>query len=205
MYKTKQEAFWAGDFGNKYLERNTGDEKVIASRIYLFSKILSKTSNVHSIFELGANIGHNLIAISKLLPDVFLSAIEINQLAVEKLKQIDKVSEVISESILEFDTKKTYDFVFTRGVLIHINPNKLNEVYKLLYNCSKKYICIIEYYNPTPLEIKYRGHRKVLFKRDFTGEIIDKFPDVQLIDYGFIYRRDPNFPQDDITWFLLKK
>jgi spore coat polysaccharide biosynthesis protein SpsF len=25
------------------------------------------------------------------------------------------------------------------------------------------------------------------------------------VDYGFAYRRDPNFPQDDITWFLLEK
>jgi spore coat polysaccharide biosynthesis protein SpsF len=26
-----------------------------------------------------------------------------------------------------------------------------------------------------------------------------------LVDYGFAYHRDPNFPQDDITWFLLEK
>jgi len=28
---------------------------------------------------------------------------------------------------------------------------------------------------------------------------------MQLVDYGFAYRRDPNFPQDDITWFLMEK
>ena len=26
-----------------------------------------------------------------------------------------------------------------------------------------------------------------------------------IFDYGFIYKRDLTFPQDDITWFLLKK
>jgi spore coat polysaccharide biosynthesis protein SpsF len=26
-----------------------------------------------------------------------------------------------------------------------------------------------------------------------------------LVDYGFAYHRDPAFPQDDITWFLLEK
>ena len=26
-----------------------------------------------------------------------------------------------------------------------------------------------------------------------------------LIDYGFSYHRDPVFPQDDITWFLMER
>ena len=34
---------------------------------------------------------------------------------------------------------------------------------------------------------------------------MDKYDDLQLIDYGFAYHRDNNFYQDDITWFLLKK
>ena len=62
-----------------------------------------------------------------------------------------------------------------------------------------------EYYNPSPVTINYRGHSDRLFKRDFEGEILDKFPDLNLIDYGFSYKRDVVFPQDDITWFLLQK
>jgi len=34
---------------------------------------------------------------------------------------------------------------------------------------------------------------------------MDRHPQLQLVDYGFSYRRDPNFPQDDITWFLMEK
>ncbi|QVL50178.1 MAG: hypothetical protein KFB96_06875 [Thiocapsa sp.] len=44
-----------------------------------------------------------------------------------------------------------------------------------------------------------------MFKRDFAGEMLDRYPDLELIDYGFIYRRDPVFPQDDMTWFLLQR
>ena len=51
----------------------------------------------------------------------------------------------------------------------------------------------------------YRGHEGKLFKRDFAGELLDKYPDLKLIDYGFVYHRDTNFPQDDCTWFLLEK
>ena len=92
-----------------------------------------------------------------------------------------------------------------KGVLIHINPERLLDVYKRLYKFSDEYICIAEYYNPSPVTIPYRGHNNKLFKRDFAGELMSIYPDLQLIDYGFSYHKDPVFPQDDITWFLMKK
>lgn len=201
-FQTEQERFWAGEFGNEYIERNRSR---VSDNIHFFSKILSKTSNVKSIIEFGSNIGSNLIAIHHLLPDIRLSAVEINKKAVKELKKIDYISEIFPVSILEFQPPKKYDLCFVKGVLIHINPDKLEGIYKLLYNSSNKYILIAEYYNPSPVEIDYRGHKGKLFKRDFAGEIMDLFPDVRLIDYGFFYHRDPNFPQDDITWFLLSK
>ncbi|MFM6157881.1 MAG: pseudaminic acid biosynthesis-associated methylase, partial [Sphaerospermopsis kisseleviana] len=67
------------------------------------------------------------------------------------------------------------------------------------------YLLIAEYYNPSPVAIPYRGHADRLFKRDFAGEVLDQHPELRLVDYGFVYRRDPNFPQDDITWFLIEK
>ena len=42
-------------------------------------------------------------------------------------------------------------------------------------------------------------------KEILAGEILDLFPSLSLIDYGFVYHRDPNFPQDDISWFLIEK
>lgn len=78
-------------------------------------------------------------------------------------------------------------------------------MYKKLYDCTNKYILLAEYYNPKPVAINYRGHENTLFKRDFAGELMDKFPDLTLRDYGFVYHRDLAFPQDDINWFLLEK
>jgi pseudaminic acid biosynthesis-associated methylase len=81
----------------------------------------------------------------------------------------------------------------------------LAEVFDKLYYSSKKYILIAEYYNPSPVEVNYRGHSKRLFKRDFAGEMLDRFSDLRLVNYGFSYHRDVQFPQDDISWFLLEK
>ena len=90
-------------------------------------------------------------------------------------------------------------------MLIHINPDKLNDVYDRLYRHSKRYILISEYYNPVPVAVNYRGFSDKLFKRDFAGEFMDRFPDVRLLDYGFQYHRDKNFPMDDVNWFLMEK
>ena len=55
------------------------------------------------------------------------------------------------------------------------------------------------------MTIPYRGNEDRLFKRDFAGELMNRFPTLKLLDYGFVWKRDPVFPQDDITWFLLEK
>jgi len=202
-YKTPQESFWSGKFGDEYIGRNHG-EAIIASNTALFSKILKATNSISSIIEFGANIGLNLEAIKRLLPEAKLSAIEINEKAVAQLKQIENI-EVYHSSILDFQPNEKRDLVLISTVLIHINPNSLPTVYELLYKTSRKYICIAEYYNPSPIEVKYRGHEGKLFKRDFAGEIMEQFSDLKLVDYGFVYHKDNNFPRDDITWFLLEK
>lgn len=63
----------------------------------------------------------------------------------------------------------------------------------------------MEYYSPAPVEVRYRGHDKKLFKRDFAGELLDRYTDLRLVDYGFVYHRDPNFAGDDLTWFMMQK
>lgn len=202
-FKTNQEEFWAGEFGNDYTARNRGADWV-ACNTALFAKILSRAKPIRTVIEFGANIGLNLRAIRQLLPSVELSAVEINKKAVDELRQLDNVK-VYLKSILEFSPDYTRDLVLVKGVLIHLHPDSLPGVYDLLYETSNRYICLAEYYNPTPVAIDYRGYTDKLFKRDFAGELLGRHKDVRLVDYGFVYHGDPKFPQDDITWFLLEK
>lgn len=92
-----------------------------------------------------------------------------------------------------------------KGVLIHINPDELPRVYDKIIQSSRKYILVVEYYNPSPMTVTYRGYSERLFKRDFAGEILARYPELRLLDYGFVYHGDKNFPQDDLTWFLIEK
>lgn len=204
-FQTEQENFWNQEFGDEYTHRNQGKNS-IAGNLALFSKIFARTQKVNSLIEFGANRGLNIEAIKLLLPEVKISAIEINNVAVEKLQKIGVGEiEIYHQSILDFNPIQIWDFVLIKGVLIHINPDYLEQVYDLLHQSSSRYICLVEYYNPTPVEIPYRGHQGKLFKRDFAGEILDRFKDLQLVDYGFVYHRDSHFSQDDLTWFLLEK
>ena len=201
--KTEQESFWEGQFGDEYALRNQG-ANLISSNINLFSKILARTNDVGGIIEFGANIGNNLKALHQLLPTAALAGIEINELAAEQLRNWGEV-QVFHDSILEFNNQEQWDMSLIKGVLIHISPERLNDVYDRLYKASKRYICLVEYYNPTPVEVNYRGHTNRLFKRDFAGEILDRFADLTVVDYGFVWHRDPTFPLDDCSWFLLEK
>ncbi|MDD2620316.1 MAG: hypothetical protein PHC92_06580 [Syntrophomonadaceae bacterium] len=201
--RTEQEEFWAGEFGNEYTERNQGMQ-IIASNTALFARILSKTTNIKSVLEFGTNRGLNLLAIRQVFPAVHLSAVEINEQAVTELQKIAELS-IYQQSLFEFSIDYQRDLVLSKGLLIHINPDKLKPTYELLYQSSQRYICLVEYYNPVPVEVAYRGHKNKLFKRDFAGEMMNEYKDLSLVDYGFIYHRDNNFPQDDLTWFLLEK
>lgn len=202
-FGTEQEKFWAGEFGDNYIKRNF-DSQLIAGNLHLFSRVLTNTRGINSILEFGPNVGLNLIAIKHLLPNAEFNAVEINKNACTELRKLPWVK-VSNESILSFKSDRKFDFIFTKGVLIHINPSHLGEVYTKLFEYSNKYIVIAEYYNPTPSEIKYRGHSGKLFKRDFAGEMLNKYSDLRLVDYGFSYHLDSVFPQDDITWFLFEK
>lgn len=203
-YITEQESFWAGKFGSDYIERNKG-EKLLASNLNFFTKALNQSYRLDSCIEFGANIGMNLKALNLLFPHLKLEGIEINKDAYEQLKKLVGDSNAHHTSIFDYKPSKQFDLSLIKGVLIHINPDKLNLVYEQLYKSSRKYILIAEYYNPSPVSISYRGYEDRLFKRDFAGEFLDKFEDVRIVDYGFAYHRDPSFPQDDITWFLLEK
>lgn len=202
-FKTEQESFWEGKFGDDYINRNN-EEGIVESNINFFKLSLKKVNDIKTCIEYGANIGLNLKALKSLYPNLERKGIEINKNASKELANEIGSKNVILKSILDYKSDQKFDLVLIKTVLIHINPEYLNDVYESLYNSSNKYILICEYYNDKPTKIKYRGHQDKLFKRDFAGEMMELF-NLKLIDYGFIYNKDKRFNCDDRNWFLLEK
>ena len=206
-YKTEQENFWVeNQWADSYMERKSFEKIDIIPYENFFSKILKNNcKNLKSVIEFGANIGLNLVALNNLFPEIEYSGIELNKKACEQLDNLSFIKNIYNQSIIDLNINKKSDLVLIKTVLIHINPDYLDIVYKNLYDMSNKYILIAEYYNPTPIEVHYRGHSNKLFKRDFAGEMLNSYDDLKLVDYGFAYHKDKYFAQDDVTWFLLEK
>lgn len=200
---TPQEQFWRGEFGDAYIARNR-DESFLAAKIALFAKVLARTGPLSSAIEFGPNVGLNLRAIATLQPACALTGVEINPQAAAALRAWGGCT-VEERSMLEPMDYGANDLSFTKGVLIHLAPERLPDAYDQLVRSSRRFVFIAEYYSPSPVSVTYRGHEERLFKRDFAGELMDRHPDIRLVDYGFCWRRDPSFPMDDLTWFLLEK
>lgn len=195
--------FWTGSEGDEYIKRNRGG---IAPRLALWSRVLANTRGVDSVLEFGANIGLNIDAIAMLLPPhVLFYAVEPNQSACEQINEMQICDGLVQSTIAGYGMEYKADLVFTRGVLIHTPPEDLDESYSVIYKSSNRYICFAEYYSPRREMIAYRGQDNLLWRGDFAGEMMSKFPDLKLVDYFFVSKHDPNFPQDDITVWLMEK
>tara|TARA_Y100001933_G_C18973893_1_gene553781 strand:+ start:383 stop:1066 length:684 start_codon:yes stop_codon:yes gene_type:complete len=205
-FSTEQEAFWSGSFGNDYTDRNEG-EVIARSNLIFWAGVLKRTGLISDCFEIGCNRGLNLDAIKSLMPNCRTSGLEINSHAVKECA--DRGHQVFEGTILApppvIRSSAIADLSIASGVLIHINPDGLKSTYELLHSLSRRFVLICEYFNPTPVAIPYRGHENRLFKRDFAREFWDHYPSMRLVDYGFIWSKDPIAPKDDRTWFLFEK
>ena len=61
-YLTDQEEFWAGNFGDEYIERNKSKE-LLASNLNFFSKALKNANKPKSCIEFGSNVGMSSLGI----------------------------------------------------------------------------------------------------------------------------------------------
>ena len=192
----------------QWLKQNNGPWQ---KQIPFFARALHSAivkNNIDRVIEYGAGDGRNLLAIKSVIGGVRLYGIDCNQTAVECMKERGIFAwkdDVLRIPITPRGEDAGFDIVLTKGFLMHVPPEDLEFVYRKIYNASWKYILLCEYYSPTPEEIPFCGERGILWRRDFAGDMMRIFPDLQLIDYGFAYHRDEAVEQNDITWFLLQK
>ncbi|MCW5771392.1 MAG: methyltransferase domain-containing protein, partial [Rhodospirillaceae bacterium] len=199
-------AFWRGTFGDAYVDRNAADSEALGNRRAMWRRIFSPLAQPpRSILEVGANIGLNLRALAALVSSE-LYALEPNAkaraiLAASGAVPPQRILDGTAAAIPLADG--AVDMAFTSGVLIHIAPQDLADSCRELHRVAGRYIVCAEYFNPTPVEIEYRGHSGYLFKRDFGAFWLDSFDDLELVDYGFFWKRATGL--DDLTWWLFRK
>jgi spore coat polysaccharide biosynthesis protein SpsF len=198
---------WKGEFGDDYAARNLATEETVGNAARAFTEILChvKDSPPASILEVGANIGINLRALAG-ISNAELYAVEPNasareQLVADKVVLQDRLFDAMA-SKLPFEDGAV-DLAFTSGVLIHVPPIDLKASYGEIHRVAARYILCIEYFSPKPVEIPYRGHEGLLFKRDFGGMWLDLFPGLETVANGFFWSRTTGL--DDLNWWLFRK
>lgn len=203
---SQQTDYWQGEPGNAYIQRQTLS---IDNRVEMFVKALRMADSTEggfdprSFMEFGASVGDNLRALREMFPYAHLAGIDVNPEAVEKMKEAANFAAVGDITGTTF--WGLVELTMTRGVLIHVPPEKLPAAYANLYTHSNRYILIIEYFSPRLEEIPYRGQMGLLWKGPHAYQMMDAYPELKLIDYGFISSRDPVAPQDDLNFWLLSR
>ena len=111
-----------------------------------------------------------------------LNGLEMNSKAIEIGKKRNPEINFINSSIEEYDPKgKTYDLVFTYGVLIHQSPSIVESLIKKIIELSHKFIFGYEYFSDELTEIKYRNNSNVMWKQNYP-KIFQKInPNLKLI------------------------
>ena len=198
---------WKGSFGDDYISRNRIGKKNLRDRTNFWAEILCSIpeANLKSILEVCANIGGNLMAMSQ-LTDATLYAVEPNSAAREELIKSglmpeDRIQDGCASSIPLSDS--CTDLVFTRGVLIHIEPEELLKSCSEIYRVSNRYIACVEYFSDQPETIVYRGEEGLLFKRDFGAFWLENFPDLKPVSFGFSWK--PLSGLDNMNWWVFEK
>ena len=197
---------WRAALGDTYTERHGVSPATLDSRMAMWGRLLGLMDGdtPESILEVGANIGLNLRAL-RLLTGAKLAAVEPNDGARERLVLDGVVTYDNAHGVSASDLPRDvgFDLVFTCGLLIHIPPDDLGKVCAEIYRVSNKYILCIEYFADRPEELPYRGHEGLLWKRDFGDFWMARYPNLALVDYGFLWRRATGL--DNLTYWLFRK
>ena len=203
-YNSEQEEFWAQTYARDYISKNSSFDLKLG--VEAWQLMLRKTANVGSLLECGCNIGRNLRFLDVALPAASKSVIEISKPAFEFVTREHRLSQAFNGAILDsIFAARSFDLVYTIGVLIHINPDQLLSHMTKMFDYSNRYVLIGEYFNRTPVMIEYQGQKDRLFKRDFGKLFIESFH-AKLVDYGFLWGHlydTAGF--DDITWWLFER
>jgi pseudaminic acid biosynthesis-associated methylase len=208
---TAQISRWRGDFGQEYTDRNSLTSPQLdelyqrnygLTRSELNQRFLADVPRDARVLEVGCNMGIQL----GMLRDLGfwnLFGIEIQHQALKRAKA--RTPEVLVAEASAFEipfADRSFDLVFTSGVLIHIAPDDLRRAMYEIYRCSRRFIWGFEYDSPNPVEVPYRGNRDLLWKMNYAETFLEEFEDLRVLR-----REQLNYLADENTdcMFLLEK
>jgi pseudaminic acid biosynthesis-associated methylase len=193
------EHLWSGPFGDAYTERNLDAHEAREP----FWKRMLTTYEPRSVLEVGCNVGANLRWIVQHVDRRSTLGVDVNEGALARLRAHDPHMNVIYASARSLPFRdRAFDLVLTMGVLIHIASDELPTVMSEIVRCSDRYVLCGEYFADEETAVDYHGESAALFKRDYGSLYTSRFPELELVERGFL-GRDEGW--DDVTWWLFQR
>jgi len=146
---------------NKYTDDN---EENIQNEISKFIYFMCLGLGARKICEAGCNIGNNLSS----FPENFsVYGIDMNEYSLQKAKEkypnfVFNVEDIGKTSFSD----SFFDLVFTRGVLIHINPDEVDKVLEEFLRISNRWIFNLEYFSEEEKMIDWKRGKDLLWYRN---------------------------------------
>jgi pseudaminic acid biosynthesis-associated methylase len=188
--------FWAGTFGDEYVNRNRVEW---TRRQHFWSTVMPP--DVRTVLEVGCNIGSNLKAIRAVHPGIDPIGVDVNEKALlEAAGAGFECHRAPGSQIRHMFGSKSFDLVFTAGVLIHVPPEDLADTMRAIVETSKRWVIAVEYAHPVDTMVPYRGNEDKLWKRPY-GRLYEDMG-LKLDGFGFAGKGD-GF--DDCAWWRLSK
>ncbi|MBX7071103.1 MAG: hypothetical protein K1X38_17100, partial [Microthrixaceae bacterium] len=98
---------------------------------------------------------------------------------------------------------RSFDMVFTIGLLIHQPDSSLATVVRDIVRCSSRWVMFGEYSADKPTEIEYRGRTGLLFKRDYVWLVSELCPDLHHVATEELTLAEDGF--DRVTWGVFER
>lgn len=191
------EDLWAGSFGNAYLARNSSAGDLREE----FWHTLLREFPAPRVLEVGCNAGANLQWIVPRSEEAW--GVDVSLRALEALRDAVPTAHGVKGNARSLPfPDRSFDLVFTAGVLIHQPETSVAKVIGELVRVSRRYVLAIEYAASDTEEVPYRGQRAALFRRDYQALFSKLHPELDLMKQGAL---GPSSGWDDVTWWLFCK
>lgn len=184
--RTQQADVWNGEFGRKYIERHPEtaagfdafrrEVQYGETQTELFERTIGHLDRSSRILEVGTNIGLQL-RILREMGFENLYGIDVHEYAVRRCRREAPELNVVEGDALDIPFKDDFfDLVFTNETLVTIPPEHVERAMDEIVRCSRRCIWGLEHYDDEYTEIEYRGRDEMLWKTDFPGMYLDRYP-----------------------------
>jgi trans-aconitate methyltransferase len=151
----------------------------------ILTDLLPSLNPIHSVLDVGCGRGRLAALLGEVLPAAHYTGLDIGEAQTTATQAVRPDGAVFTTPIQDFDSKHEFDLVLVSEVLMHIPPNEIEQVCKLLLKLATKAIVLIEWTEPigdvVPAEYNWIHDYRALFGDRITQQQVHALQSIFVI------------------------